>query len=143
MVLFSLLMANLVWIIYSLTEGMREGFYWHYENSSKRVCDFNLNPVFHLQRSIVLMVISGFLVHITGYYSLFSTVCMIMMFSFFHNGTYYYTREKLSEGCYQKGWKDESKTLPPHLTFLMSYKKRTTAFILGVVLQIFLYIFLL
>jgi hypothetical protein len=143
MILSTLLITNIIWILYSLTEGVREGFYWHYENKSKRVCDFNINPIFHLQRSLVLLLTGGLLVHTLGWFSLLSLVCMIMMFSFFHNGTYYYTRNKLQPGTYPKGWSDESKSFPPFHTSLYTYKKRTISLILGLASQIFVYIFLL
>lgn len=143
MILTTLLITNLLWIIYSITEGVREGFYWNYENKSKRVCDFNINPVFNLQRIIVLTLMGGFLVHTLGLFSLLSLVCMILMFSFFHNGTYYYTRNKLQSGVYPKGWFDESKSFPPFHTSLYTYKKRTISLILGLATQIFVYIFLL
>ena len=122
MVLITLIIMNLIWIGYSLTEGIREGFYWHYENISRKVCDFDINPVFNLQRALVLLISGGFMVQILGWYSLFSLLSMILMFSFFHNGTYYYTRNKLSDKTYEKGWKDESRTFPP-FTPLMTYNK--------------------
>jgi hypothetical protein len=64
------------------------------------------------------------------------------MFSFFHNGTYYYTRNKLSGKTYEKGWKDESRTFPP-FTPLMTYNKRTIAMSIGILAQFFIYLFLL
>lgn len=143
MILLTLILSNLVWILYSLLEGVREGFYWHYENSSKRVCEFNINPVFNTQRILTLCLIGIFLVQNLGFYSILSIICMIFMFSYFHNGVYYYTRNKLSEGLYSKGWKDESRTFPSYFTFLLKYNKRTAAFIIGLVAQIFVYIFLL
>lgn len=142
MIFSTLLIMNILWIFYSLTEGVREGFYWHYENKSKRVCDFDVNPMFHLQRALVLTISSGFLVPTLGWYSLFCLLSMVMIFAFFHNGSYYYTRNKLDEKVYTKGWKDESKTFPP-LSILMSYKKRTLLMCLGILSQVFIYLFLL
>ena len=143
MILTTLILTNLIWILYSLLEGVREGFYWHYENMSKKECDFNINPVFNIQRTMVIIMMAGVLVHITGWFSLLSILCMILMFSFFHNGVYYYTRNKLSDGRYQKGWRDESKTFPIYFTLLLKYNRRMSAFIFGLVAQIFVYIFLL
>ena len=77
MVLMTLIMMNIVWIGYSLTEGIREGFYWHYENISKKVCDFDVNPLFNLQRALVLLISGGFMVHSLGWYSLLSLLSMI------------------------------------------------------------------
>jgi hypothetical protein len=142
MVLITLIIMNLIWVGYSLTEGIREGFYWHYENISKKVCDFDVNPVFNLQRALVLLISGGFMVQILGWYSLLSLLSMILMFSFFHNGTYYYTRNKLSGKTYEKGWKDESRTFPP-FTPLMTYNKRTLAMGIGILAQVFIYLFLL
>ena len=143
MILTTLILTNLIWILYSLLEGVREGFYWHYENMSKKECDFNINPVFNIQRTMVIIMMAGVLVHITGWFSLLSILCMILMFSFFHNGVYYYTRNKLSDVRYQKGWRDESKTFPSYFTLLLKYNRRMSAFIFGLVAQIFVYIFLL
>jgi hypothetical protein len=142
MVLITLIIMNLIWVGYSLTEGIREGFYWHYENISKKVCDFDVNPVFNLQRALVLLISGGFMVQILGWYSLLSLLSMVLMFSFFHNGTYYYTRNKLSGKIYEKGWKDESRTFPP-FTPLMTYNKRTLAMGIGILAQVFIYLFLL
>lgn len=142
MALTTLVLMNLLWIVYSLTEGIREGFYWHYENKSKRVCDFDVNPMFHLQRILVLVLTGGFMVHTLGWYSLLSLGSIILMFSFFHNGSYYYTRNKLDKDVYTKGWKDESRTFPP-LSILMSYSKRTVTMCLGILAQVFIYLFLL
>ena len=142
MILTTLILTNLIWIGYSLTEGLREGFYWHYENNSKRVCNFGINPIFNLQRVLVLIITGGFLVHTLGWLSLFSLASMFLMFNFFHNGTYYYTRNKLDDRSYPKRWQDESKTFPK-FTPLTTYKKRTAGMVIGVLAQIFIYLFLL
>ncbi len=142
MILLTLIVTNLIWIAYSLTEGVREGFYWHYENQSKRVCEFNVNPMFNIQRSLILILLGGFLFYTFGYYSLLITLCMILVFSFFHNGTYYYTRNKLNERLYTKRWTDESKTFPPYSP-LLTYNKRTLLMSIGILAQVFIYLFLL
>jgi hypothetical protein len=123
MIIITLLLANLIWIAYSMIDGFREGFYWHYRNNSRRTCEFEINRIFSLQRSLVILLISGFLVHILGWYSLISTISMIMLFSYFHNGTYYLTRNKLDDKMYPMRWKDESKTLPVFYSGLMKYNK--------------------
>lgn len=143
MIIITLLLANLIWITYSMMDGFREGFYWHYRNNSRRTCEFEINRIFSLQRSLVILLIAGFLVHTLGWYSLISTVSMVMLFSYFHNGTYYLTRNKLDDKMYPMKWKDESKTLPVFYSGLMRYNKRTVLMVLGLLIQIFVYIFLL
>jgi len=142
MILLTLLLTNILWITYSLTEGVREGFYWHYENKSKRVCEFNVNRIFNLQRLLVLLLSGGFLTYTLGTHSLLCILGMILMFSFFHNGTYYYTRNKLNSSLYPKKWTDESDTFPT-FSLLTSYKKRTIAMSIGILSQVFIYLFLL
>jgi len=142
MILTTLILSNLIWVGYALTEGVREGFYWHYENNSRRVCDFDINPIFNLQRALVLLTMGGFLFLSLGILSILSVASMVFMFSFFHNGTYYYTRNKLDGRSYPKRWTDESKTFPP-FTPLTSYKKRTLAMSVGILAQVFIYLFLL
>ena len=143
MIMITLLLTNLIWIAYSMIDGFREGFYWHYRNNSRRTCEFEINRIFSLQRSLVILLIAGFLVHTLGWFSLISTISMIMLFSYFHNGTYYLTRNKLGDKMYPMRWKDESRTLPVFYSGLMKYNKRTVLMILGLVIQIFVYIFLL
>lgn len=133
---------NLLWIAYSLTEGIREGFYWHYENKSKRVCDFNVNPMFHLQRILILFIVGVLMFKEFGWYSLLNLIGFVSIFPYFHNGSYYYTRYKLNNDSYSKGWKDESKSFPS-LSILMTYNIRTLSMCFGVLLQIFIYLFLL
>ena len=143
MIIITLLLTNLIWIAYSMIDGFREGFYWHYRNNSRRTCEFEINRIFSLQRSLVILLIAGFLVHTLGWFSLISTISMIMLFSYFHNGTYYLTRNKLDDKMYPMRWKDESRTLPVFYSGLMKYNKRTVLMILGLLIQIFVYIFLL
>lgn len=140
MILTTLILMNLLWISYSLTEGIREGFYWHYENKCKRNCDFDINPIFNSQRVGFLFVLTTLMFTVVKWYSILFMVGMVLEFSFFHNGTYYYTRNKLGGKVYPKGWQDESKTFPP-FTPLMKYKRRTTAMLVGFLLQIFIYLF--
>jgi hypothetical protein len=143
MIIITLLLTNLIWIAYSMIDGFREGFYWHYRNNSRRTCEFEINRIFSLQRSLVILLIAGFLVYTLGWFSLISTISMIMLFSYFHNGTYYLTRNKLDDKMYPMRWKDESRTLPVFYSGLMKYNKRTVLMILGLLIQIFVYIFLL
>ena len=143
MIIITLLLTNLIWIAYSMIDGFREGFYWHYRNNSRRTCEFEINRIFSLQRSLVILLIAGFLVYTLGWFSLISTISMIMLFSYFHNGTYYLTRNKLDDKMYPMRWKDESRTLPVFYSGLMKYNKRTVLMVLGLLIQIFVYIFLL
>ena len=140
----SLILTNIIWMVYSTLEGFREGFYWHFKSNSRRDCKFEIHPIFALQRSIVLAIIGMYLFCNIGLlYSVTSVLSMMLIFSFFHNGTYYYTRNKLDDKVYQKRWADQSSTSTAKLTKIMTYRNRTIFMVLGLLAQVFVYLFLI
>lgn len=136
------LSINIAWILYSMLEGLREGFYWHFKSHSKKDCDFEIHPIFSLQRGVVLTLIGILLYTFIGWQSIISVLSMMLIFSFFHNGTYYCTRHKLDESLYPKGWSDQSTTSTAKMTKIMTYRNRTIFMILGVLTQVFMFLFL-
>lgn len=142
MILLNLFVCNIVWIIFCLSEGVREGFYTHYENTSRKVCNFDLSPIFNIQRIIFLFAISSYLLHVIGLLSIFSIISKSLMFSYFHNGTYYYSRNKLNERIYIKGWFDSDKVQRLYTTKL-PYITRTILMSIGFILETFVYLFFL
>ncbi len=146
--MIAMIITNLIWVVYSILEGLREGFYWHFKGGSKpsitnKNCNFEIHPIFALQRGIVLLVIGGLLYYTIGLYSIVSVLSMMSIFSFFHNGTYYSTRNKLDSTIYPLKWRDQSTTSTAKMTKIMTYKNRTIFMILGVLTQVFIYIFLI
>ena len=136
------LSINIAWILYSMLEGLREGFYWHFKTNSRRDCNFEIHPIFSLQRGVVLTLIGILLYTFIGWQSIISVVSMMLIFSYFHNGTYYCTRHKLDDRLYEKGWCDQSTTSTAKMTKIMTYRNRTIFMILGVLAQIFMFLFL-
>lgn len=130
--------ANIIWILYACIDGFKDGFYWHFKNTSLKNYKFEIHPIFSLQRGIVLLAIGTSLYYTIGIYSLLSTLSMILMFSFFHNGMYYYIRNKLDSNIYKLKWKDQSITSTAKLTKIMTYENRTIFMIIGTLLQIFI-----
>lgn len=132
-----LILANIVWIIYALIEGFREGFYWHFKSTSKQVYEFEIHPIFAAQRGIVLLLILGCLLFMVSpanaYLNLLSNA---LIFSFFHNGTYYLTRNKLDPKVYPTGWMSQSTTSTAKLTKVFTYRNRTICAIVGIVITI-------
>lgn len=139
----SLIILNVIWVAYSILEGFREGFFWHFKTNSRRECKFEIHPIFSLQRSFVLSILGICLYHTIGIYSIISILSMMLIFSFFHNGTYYYTRNKLDDKVYPLRWTAQSTTSTAIMTKIMTYRNRTIFMILGVLAQVFTYIFLI
>jgi hypothetical protein len=136
------LSINIAWILYSILEGLREGFYWHFKTNSRKDCNFEIHPIFSIQRGIVLTLIGILLYTFIGWQSIISVISMMLIFSYFHNGSYYYTRHKLDDRLYVKRWSDQSTTSTAKMTKIMTYRNRTIFMMLGVLAQIFMFLFL-
>ena len=140
--ILSLISINLIWVLYSLTEGVREGYFAHFENLRRRKCSHDINKLFKMQRLIVLISLAAITLWIFDITSmLFVASGLFLMFSFLHNGSYHCTRNKLDTENYKLGFKD-GETLRLFSTF-RTWRERTIFFLIGVALQTFLYIFLI
>ena len=94
------------WIIYAMLDGRRDGFFYHYRNTSIQGKGENIHWIYFCQR-FIFGVLIAWLVYLNSL--ILSTIIysngLILLFSFFHNGMYYVTRRKLSnKNLYPKGW---------------------------------------
>lgn len=87
-------------VMYASFEGAREAFYYHALNGVKSI---NIHWIYVVQRALF----AGVLFAVTNYFILLFFICS---FSFFHDGFYYYTRNKLNKNIYTKRFTDESTT---------------------------------
>jgi len=139
-----LLITFLLWIGYSILEGFREGYYWHYKSRGEDGNRYEIHPVFSAQRGLVLAVMF-MLVFITTHklFGLilmtsllkagFFTFSLMLIFSFIHNGVYYTTRNVLNKKIYKLKWKDHSKTSTAKWTKFLTFRNRTIMFALGLI----------
>ncbi len=125
-----------------MIEGLREGFYWHFKTNTNKDYQFEIHPVFAIQRGIVLILIGCLLIPSLGWYSIISVLSMMLIFSFFHNGTYYKTRNKLDKRIYLLGWRDQSTTSTAKMTKIMTYRNRTIFMIIGSIVEVFICLFI-
>jgi hypothetical protein len=125
MILLAILIGFCLW---STLEGSRDGVL-----ETSRVGELNrvnLHPLFSVERVLVGMLIWAYVntfksVYETSIY----TVSLGFMFSWFHNGAYYWTRRKLNPKIYTKGWTDTSLTSKALIE--LNYQERTLMAILG------------
>jgi hypothetical protein len=136
-----------VWVIYSIIEGKREAFFWHHRMKSSDYeffKDIDRHPLFAIQRGLMLVSIS-----ISTYYildsfllSLYIFLMNCLIFSFFHNGSMYLERYKMSiivnqndstKWLYKKGWWDQSTTSTAWSTKIMTPISRTIQAIIGLI----------
>lgn len=153
--MLGLIIANTIWILYSILEGLREGFYWHFKSGRKNSSllkpnylslkvDIEIHPLFALQRGLMLLSTFGFMYYTIGLaQGIISSLCLMLIFSFFHNGMYYLVRNKLNKSIYPLRWMDQSTESTAKMTKIMTYKNRTIFMILGVLIEAFICIFYL
>lgn len=127
--------ANAIWILYSMSEGLREGFFEHFKGKSKRNCDFNTKRIFNIQRFLVLLATGGLLTYTIGWVSIPFIIAQLFMFRYFHKIIFDQTIKKLDNKIIIEH--EESPILE-----VMS-KEKTPLVLLGISLQIFIYMFLM
>ncbi len=79
----SIVVSNLIWVLYSLSEGLREGTFDFYKESSKKVADFNDMKMFSIQRMFVLIATSFIMILSIGWISIIFIFGQIMTFRYF------------------------------------------------------------
>ena len=123
----------LVWGIYSIMEGMREGYYYDaFMRSDKRYP--NIHWIYFLQRGIFLFVIG------ISMDSAILPISLAFIFPFIHDGAYYAQRNDLDVRFYPKRFKDDSSTSTAFFEF--SYMERVAFALAGCIFFVG-YIFLI
>lgn len=117
--------------MYAYIEGVREAYYWHYRNTSSKIVNHEIHPLFAQQRLIV-----GFLcvypLAESMYLKLAFLLCLGLIWSFVHNGAYYSRRNKIDNNIYKKKWFAQSTTSTAKLTKIMTSISRTIMAVVGI-----------
>lgn len=125
-----LLLCNLVWVCYSLTEGIRCGLFDHLRDSWRNKIDFNFSKVLWFQRVLVLTSISLVMFWQVGAVALFFVLGQVLMFPFLHKLAHKCTKARLEE-------------YPPDGNKKTPKKNKAPWAAVGITLQVFIYIFLM
>lgn len=129
----------LSWILASVTEGARDGFYYHHWNTSTNQSKKDIHFIFTIERTIIGLahtVVYWKMVDSNLYHDFFFGLSLMLIFSWFHNGMYLSTREFLQKGTYPKKWKDDSTTSIAKGEF--SYEVRSKFAIIGAIILIWI-----
>lgn len=129
--------ANLIWILYSMSEGLREGFFEHFKNKSKRECAFNTKRILNIQRGLVLLATGGVLAYTLGWISIPFIIAQFFMFRYFHKIVFEHTLKKLDKKTTLDSEEKESIVLE------VMDKEKTPMVLFGITIQIFIYLFLM
>ena len=128
--------VNIIWILYSMSEGIREGFYNFHKNNNKISCKFEPSIVCNIQRFLVLSSVSIILFYIIGLMTFPIILGQIFMFRYFHKIMYDSTIKKL-EIKRMELIQDEEKVLKK-----LDIVKEPLV-LLGITIQVFTYLFLI
>jgi hypothetical protein len=111
----------ILWVIYSSLFGYCDAWYWYGANTSKySVKGFifkDLHPHYFWMRSIVGSVFAYTMCDGTFLDWFLITVCLGMLFPFFHNGFFYKTRHEIDNTKYPLGFRDMSTTSIANVNF--------------------------
>ena len=123
--------SNLIWMFYCLTEGVREGFFNHYRNTYRNKLGYNFKKMFLIQRLLVLFATGGIMLHTIGLIAIPFIIGQIFMFHFLHKLSYSCTVNKI-----EKTKSEQEIQIKEKNTDI-----REPMIILGITLQIFIYLF--
>lgn len=112
------IILSLLWVATSILEGCRDGFFYSYRMNSAKSDNYNMHWLFTSERGVILALICWIgLDYMSTIETAFFASSLALCFSFLHNGMYYWTRNKLDNKMYPKGWWDESTTSESTIEF--------------------------
>ena len=129
--------ANMVWILYSMTEGIREGFYNFHKSNNKKICKFETKRVHDIQRLLVLSSTAIILFYTMGLIAFPFVIGQIFMFRYFHRIVSDATFNKLEIK------RLESEDVKDIEILKKLDKAKEPLVFLGITIQVFTYLFLI
>jgi hypothetical protein len=130
----------LLFTLYVLLEGFREGYYWYFKSKSGGdnktfIFGADIHSLFAVQRGII------FCLFLFIYQDLVIILSFLLMFSFLHNGMYYTTRSLIAKHNNEKDpyplrFFAQSKTSTALTTKIFTPIIRTILFSIGFIIYI-------
>lgn len=102
---------NVLWVFYSISEGMRSAAYKANKEISKWDIGFDYEKMFNIQRSILLSIITTITLYIIGYEGLLFIIGHILIFKYLSKISYNKTYNNLKNIESESKNKDKKKTM--------------------------------
>ena len=131
-----IILITILWIVYICIEGYREAWYFYNQVNNKNGIKKELHPIFTIQRITVFTLLLLIIKSILWYKLLMITIALTILSPFFHDGSYYYFRNKI-DNAYPKGWLSQSTTSTAITTKYLTPTIRIVGFVVGLSLIIF------
>lgn len=121
-----LILIYLAWLSFSTAQGIREAWFFHYKYDSGYT-KYDPHAIFTWSRiSAILLSASCFMYYNWWIYGLL-VISLILLFPFWHEGAYYYKRNKL-DNCYPYGWFTNNNTSTAKLSIQKGWLRTVLAF---------------
>lgn len=129
----------ILWVVFALISGILEGILFHKKKANIVWCGQDVHNWFTLLRAFVGILLCMFIFFSTKDMRAVITtgLSFIMIFSFFHDGMYYVTREFLKKGTYPKMRLDSSWNNQTSALFSFDPKERIALLFVGVCILFF------
>lgn len=131
LVFCTITLANIIWILYALSEGVKDSFFSHYKGFCKKRDKYKFNSITNLQRLLVLLTTSFIFWQSIGLWAIPFIIGQILMFDFFYKISFSQTCKKIGISTSENNFLEKLKLFG------------NTYAIIGIVVQIFVYIFLI
>lgn len=122
--------CTFIWACYAWLSAKFEAYYYNYASK-----DPHEKPNLHKLFTIIRFVVITPIWILTSWKAL---ICYIALFPFFHDGSYYTTREQIFKGTYPKKWFAQSTTSTALSTKYFTPVVRTILAIISIIFIILL-----
>jgi len=112
-----LIILPIIWIAFSILEGIREGYTYAYRDSKDDGYKKDLHPLFTIQRGLMVIALLIPLICIAKYYVLLEALAFALVFPLIHDGMYYVTRHRINNDVYKDGFLTDKNTSTAKISF--------------------------
>jgi len=124
----------IITVLYAWLEGIREAYFYHAIDWSKKVWPENEHIWFFLQRAFVWLAITSTWMFACGWTVIVAAIGLAGIFAYVHNGTYFVERHKLNSDIYHDGW-DTDEPDDDDGTIDLTLRQRKLALYAGLLLM--------
>lgn len=128
------ILSYIIWVLYLSIEGLREANFRHLRRKNAKT-EINLVKLCNIQRFFVLLLITFALFIKIGWWGIPIMIPLILISPIFHNGTYFYLRNKLNPNIFKDKSQQDLDNDDEKPSIYLKFKLRKRLAILALILQ--------